>query len=104
MQQMPKYRVHATMLNRYSIEVEAPSKDDAVDKALLTDLGEWNDDTLINADGELDIDYVDDWVPQPAPPWTWYHSSRQRGERRCDTPYRCPATNGLKGQSTQPTP
>jgi hypothetical protein len=44
------------MLNRYSLEVQADDQDDALDQAgQATDLGEWNDDTSINGDGELEI-------------------------------------------------
>lgn len=53
---MPLYLVRATMLNRYSLEVQADSEEDALDQAgQAQDLGEWNDDTSINADGELEI-------------------------------------------------
>jgi len=53
---MPLYLVRATMLNRYSLEVRAYDQDDAIDQAgQATDLGEWNDDTSINGDGELEI-------------------------------------------------
>ena len=53
---MPLYLVRATMLNRYSLEIQADSEQDALDQAgQATDLGEWNDDTSINGDGELEI-------------------------------------------------
>jgi len=53
---MPVYLVRATMLCRYSLEVRADDQDDALDQAgQATDLDEWNDDTSINADGELEI-------------------------------------------------
>ena len=54
---VPVYLVRATMLCRYSIEVQADDEDDAYDQAgqAIPDLGLWNDDTAINGDGGLEI-------------------------------------------------